>query len=171
MPERMRRALEKQRTQTDGAPVVVAPVSSPQSVLVADLDDEHDRCVAALTALTSRRDDAALQTLIDEYTGHFAHEEALLDEHLYAAVVSGGPSVGFSADASARASHRQDHVRLLSELRHLLDDHSSASRAPDGTLLPAHIDPILRGFERHADTYDTNYAERLAASLAAVAAA
>ncbi len=50
---------------------------------VAELDAEHERCAAALRLLAERRDAVSLRRVVEEYAAHFAHEEGLLDEHLY----------------------------------------------------------------------------------------
>uniref|UniRef100_A0A7S3B3X7 Hemerythrin-like domain-containing protein n=1 Tax=Haptolina ericina TaxID=156174 RepID=A0A7S3B3X7_9EUKA len=89
------------------------------SVKVAVLDEEHARCEAALMQLAERRDSAALNELLTAYEEHFAHEEALLDEHLYAGVKR---AKGFSADKGARTSHFTDHERMLTEIRNLLSE-------------------------------------------------
>lgn len=132
---------------------------------MAELDEEHDECEGVLNALAANRDAPSIAAVIAAYESHFAHEEALLDEHLYAAVVQHGAGGGFNVDASTRNSHYEDHARMLRELRAL---HAAAAK---GTPLPADaIDSVLRDFEKHATRYDGNYATKLSNSLAAVAA-
>ena len=100
--------------------------------------------------------------MIAAYEAHFAHEEELLDAHLYTGVVAkqaGGGGGGFDADAGARKSHFTDHTRLLDALK--------AQAARGGETVPAaFVDATLRGFETHANTYDDKYAARLAAAMA-----
>mmetsp|Transcript_40597 Transcript_40597/g.67415 ORF Transcript_40597/g.67415 Transcript_40597/m.67415 type:complete len:338 (+) Transcript_40597:204-1217(+) len=135
------------------------------SVKNAALDGEHERCVAALERLAHEQSEEAARAVLHEYEVHFAHEEKLLDSHLYAAVLQqeaeGVGGAGFSADGGARRSHYNDHQRLLSDVRALLGKGSVVS--PDA------IAAVLEDFERHADAYDGSYAERLQASLAAAA--
>lgn len=137
------------------------------SVKVAVLDDEHERCEAALADLAERRNAAALRELLAAYEEHFAHEEALLDEHLYA---DAKQATGFSADQGARTSHFGDHEAMLAAIRKMLSDRAGVSEdlasvsADDATQL-------AREFERHATAYDGNYADRLSAAMGAAAVA
>lgn len=134
------------------------------SVKNADLDAEHDRCATALDRLVRDRSEEAARALLAEYEAHFAHEEALLDAHLYAAaaaaegVKNANGSGGFSADAGARRSHYNDHELLLRGVRAIIGQ---------GTIAPDAIAEIVREFERHADAYDGSYVARLSAALAA----
>ncbi len=147
----------------------VAPLHPTASVHVAELDAEHERCAAALSALAERRDAPSLRGVIDEYTAHFAHEEALLDEHLYggeeapAAAAAGGFSIG----ASMRRSHWSDHKKMLDELS-ALDSALRERRALlGGGALLSHeeVDGALRRFEKHADLYDGSYAVPLSQKM------
>uniref|UniRef100_A0A7S3EY25 Hemerythrin-like domain-containing protein n=1 Tax=Haptolina ericina TaxID=156174 RepID=A0A7S3EY25_9EUKA len=134
------------------------------SVKVAVLDEEHARCEAALVQLAERRDSAALRQLLCAYEEHFAHEEALLDQHLYAGVKQEG---GFSADKSARSSHFADHERMLSEIRALLLLGSdSLDDAISDAISAAEVQRLTAEFERHATAYDGGYADRLSAAMA-----
>lgn len=139
----------------------VAPLMLIDSVGVAQLDAEHERCVLALSVLNSCPSREAIEAVIEAYRAHFANEEALLDTHLYAGAVEAHATGGFSADASARRSHFADHARMLSELQQAAQGLTSEeSRVP-----ASFVDDTLRSFERHANTYDAAYAERLAARL------
>lgn len=107
----------------DRAEAETAPLPKVASVNVAVLDAEHAHCEAALAALAARRDAAALGHLLHAYEAHFAHEEALLDEHLYADVRGDGSEpagAAFSADRGARASHYADHERMVRRVRSAL---------------------------------------------------
>jgi len=137
------------------------------SVKVDVLDAEHERCEAKLALLgrlteapgvSSRRKQivTALQGLLTAYEEHFAHEEQLLDEHLYAAV---DKDAAFSADRGARTSHFADHQAMLTAVRRLLDDGAAAVSAAD-------VLRLATDFERHATAYDGNYADRLSAAMA-----
>lgn len=149
-----KRALEEDTARVEKPKVA--------SVKNAEIDDEHERCAAALERLVSERSEEAAHAVLQEYEAHFAHEESLLDTHLYAEVVKadGGAGGGFSADGGARRSHYNDHQRLLSDVRTLLGKGSVPADA---------IAAVVRDFERHAEAYDGSYADRLATSLAAAA--
>mmetsp|Transcript_7020 Transcript_7020/g.25877 ORF Transcript_7020/g.25877 Transcript_7020/m.25877 type:complete len:177 (-) Transcript_7020:257-787(-) len=143
----------------------VRPVRQPSSVQCPALDEDHARCVAALARLAERRDLASLRAVHEEYAAHFAHEEAMLDEHLYVDVASGtGDDRGFNVDASTRTSHWKDHARMLRELQQL----ATSVAVSNGILGAGQVDAVLRDFETHADRYDGNYAERLGAKLGAI---
>ena len=58
----------------------------------------------------------AMKQVLQTYQQHFAHEEELLDEHLYSDIKNNGGGGGFSADGSARTSHFEDHKRLIREI-------------------------------------------------------
>lgn len=135
------------------------------SVKVDVLDEEHERCeskLALLSRLTEpgvsskpQQIEEALQGLLAAYEDHFAHEEALLDEHLYSALKQ---DTGFSADKGARTSHFADHEAMLSAVRALLVDVSSFSAS--------NVLQLAADFEKHATTYDGSYADRLSEAMA-----
>lgn len=132
------------------------------------MDAEHDACVDALAVLAERRDLPSVEAVLAAYRSHFAHEEALLDEHLYASVAAAGasppaPPTGFSLAASARKSHFADHARMLAALEAM----ASSLRASGGRADTKLVDAALRDFEAHADKYDGAYADPLSQALAA----
>jgi len=144
------------------------------SVKVAVLDAEHERCEAALAQLAARRDSTSVRELLSAYEEHFAHEEALLDEHLYAGVEK---ATGFSADKGARSSHFADHEAMLSTLRKMLTEFERRAvlakelgldDAVGGSISEAEAQKLAADFELHATAYDGNYADRLSAAMAAV---
>ena len=47
------------------------------------LDDEHEECEAALCALQASPTAENVKAVLEVYSAHFAHEEALLDEHMW----------------------------------------------------------------------------------------
>ena len=195
MPERMKRALASADAGKEGAPestkrptaatttaappskvADVAPLAAIDSVKVAALDAEHDACATALAAMAEAPNRENIEKVVEAYTAHFAHEEALLDEHLYtAAATSAEAGGGFSAEASARRSHFADHQRMLGDLR------ARAAGLPaggpttgpkawihtttGGETAAAFVDRVLRAFEHHANVYDAAYAEPLAERL------
>ena len=113
--------------------------------------------------LMSAASPLSMAQVLSAYEAHFAHEEALLDEHLYAAVAGsaaggGGTAGGFSADQGARTSHFADHRAMLGSVRVLLEDVKEVDAA---TVLKLQLD-----FERHATAYDGSYADRLSAAMA-----
>lgn len=138
------------------------------SVKVDVLDAEHAACEEKLSLLGRLTDPPGvngkrgqirwvLEELLKAYEAHFAHEEKLLDEHLY----KGGTkrdSDGFSADQGARTSHFADHQAMLSAVRELLADVASVDAAAAVRL--------AADFERHATAYDGGYADRLSAAMA-----
>lgn len=91
------------------------------------------------------------------YEAHFAHEEALLDTHLYPDVASGSDG-SFSAAAGARKSHYADHARLLADIRKQL---ATGQPETPATL----VSKVLRDFENHANVYDAMYTDPLAERL------
>jgi len=137
--------------------------SKVASVKVAVLDEEHERCEAALARLTALRSVAALRELLAAYEEHFAHEEALLDQHLYANVEQ---ATGFSVDKGARTSHFADHEAMTAGLRKMLSDRSDLFEQLASISAPE-VQRLALDFERHATAYDGGYADRLSASLAA----
>jgi len=137
------------------------------SVKVDVLDEEHEQCERKLALLGRLAEPPgvsgrtgqigeALRGLLAAYEAHFAHEEALLDQHLYADLDR--QTGGFSADKGARTSHFADHQTMLSAVRELMAN-SAAVCAADVLRLAA-------DFERHATEYDGGYADRLSAALA-----
>jgi len=113
------------------------------------MDEEHEECVAAFNSLLSTQRRSALQELHAVLKDHFAHEEQLLDKHLYAGKQHGG----FSAEASARKSHFGDHHRMLHQIEEQLRGGSEAVPA-------AFIQKVVNEFENHAHMYDMQYAGR-----------
>jgi hemerythrin len=133
-------------------------VNKVASVKVAVLDAEHERCEAALVRLAEQRSAAALREVLAAYEEHFAHEEALLDQHLYAGV---DDAAGFSADKGARTSHFADHERMLAGIREILSC-ANANAVP-----ASEVQRLQSQFEKHATSYDGGYADRLSAAIAA----
>ena len=132
------------------------------------LDDEHNLCSLALTRLAKERSIQALQHVFDMYTQHFAHEEELLDLHLYSeAIAASTKTSGFSGDGNARTSHFTDHKRLLKDVRTAIL--KLEGRRKEGSDTPivelSFVNKVLRDFESHANTFDDAYAERLSAAL------
>lgn len=154
---------------------MAASLGPIQSVSVAALDAEHEACASVLKQLAETRSLSALAKVLSAYEAHFAHEEALLDAHLWkdaaAAAAAGDASAGgFDRKASMRKTHFADHARMLKELAPGYDQLAKAadgSMDMDAAVLPQSvIDRALREFEAHANTYDS-YGPELAASLAA----
>lgn len=156
---------EKRKSADAPAEAASVKVSKVASVKVAALDDEHERCEAVLAKLAKQRNAAALRELLSVYEEHFAHEEALLDEHLYAAAKE---ATGFSADKGARTSHFGDHEALLNSIRKMLDDRAGVSESL-ASVSSEEVQKLASDFERHATNYDGAYADRLSAAMAAAA--
>lgn len=145
--------------------MTISPVGEIGSVMVAELDEEHEQCAAALNQLALSRDAASLHAVHEAYKAHFANEERLLDLHLYAEAASmeGSGACGFSADAGARKSHFSEHKRMLDQVAHGL---SETKQRKDGAVPAALVQLLLRNFEDHASKYDINYAKPLSSSIA-----
>uniref|UniRef100_A0A7S2MSZ7 Hemerythrin-like domain-containing protein n=1 Tax=Haptolina brevifila TaxID=156173 RepID=A0A7S2MSZ7_9EUKA len=147
---------------------VVDPQSiNVPSVKVAVLDEEHEKCERKLGLLdrlttppgvSSKRGqiDGALRGLLSAYEEHFAHEETLLDKHLYAGIEH--EASGFSADKGSRTSHFADHKAMLDSVSKLLEDVSSVSQSD--------VLKLATDFQRHATAYDGSYADRLSVAMA-----
>jgi len=142
-----------------------AAPSKVASVKVDVLDEEHERCEAALARLAERRNVASLRELLAAYEEHFAHEEKLLDQHLYA---DARQATGFSADKGARTSHFGDHEAMLGALRKLVAARAGLNESL-ASISVAEVQQIAVDFERHATSYDGSYADRLSAAMAAAA--
>lgn len=150
-------------------PGEVVPVGEIESVQVRELDDEHEMCAVALNSLAADRDPDSLRMVLVAYQTHFAHEEQLLDQHLYPELTqntSSGGVGGFNAQAGQRKSHYADHARLIRDIETQLTQLGSS---PGATVPAVFVDKVLRDFELHAHSYDGNYAEPLAKKLRAAA--
>jgi len=157
------------------------------SVRVEAMDREHALCAEALDRLAADRSAAAARAVVEAYRAHFAHEEALLDEHVYkqaareaqwaagatgggggaSGVGGAGAAGGFSADAGARKSHWADHARLLAGVEALCDGCASGGGSGGAVIDAAAVSAVAADFERHARLYDGAYADRLSAALVA----
>jgi len=118
----------------------------------------------ALARLEKEQSQAALREVVEVFADHFAHEENLLDEHLYKEIAQGTSS--FSADSGARKTHYLDHARILRELQlHLGSKETSAGAGLTSPSVPLEVIRKARmDFMLHGTTYDL-YGERLAAVL------
>ena len=82
-------------------------VEKVPSVGVDSMDDEHERCEAALALLRQTNSVKALETLMGELIQHFEHEEALMKEYNF------GTADAKNASFSPYTSHCKDHERIL----------------------------------------------------------
>lgn len=137
-----------------------------ESVKVAEMDEEHERCADAMEVLVRDRTAASLQRVLREFETHFRHEEELLDQHLYSEILGGGSVGGFSADTSARKSHFADHTRILADIKHECERCNSLADADGAVVSEAFATQVVAEFEKHADHYDGHYADRMAESIA-----
>jgi len=173
MPERMKRAAAKKaagpakaaKADPPAKVADVAPLAAIDSVHVAALDAEHDACAAALAAMAEAPSRENIEKVIEAYSAHFAHEEKLLDQHLYA---DARQATGFSADKGARTSHFGDHEAMLGALRKLVAARAGLNESL-ASISVAEVQQIAVDFERHATSYDGSYADRLSAAMAAAA--
>jgi len=140
----------------------ILPLGEIDSVKNNQLDQEHEECSAALCMLSEQRSASALALFIDVFQRHCAHEEALLEQHLYAQeqsrlVAEGGVSLLLDS----RTSHFQDHQRIIGAAKQELAGLDSAGVSVN------FVNTLLRDFENHANRYDASYADRLAAVIGA----
>mmetsp|Transcript_65924 Transcript_65924/g.154271 ORF Transcript_65924/g.154271 Transcript_65924/m.154271 type:complete len:368 (-) Transcript_65924:115-1218(-) len=116
------------------------------SVKVASMDSEHEECAVALRRLVETRSREVLEEVLRCLSDHFAHEEALFEEH--------GFGVHANEKLSAKTSHVKEHRRLLDKVRKQL------SRGPS---VPApFVRELLQEFHEHTTLYDVQYADFLA---------
>lgn len=129
----------------------------------AELDAEHEECVAALNTLTQSMQPSALEAVANIFVKHFAHEESLLNDHVYA-VEEGRVKKegGTSLLLDSRRSHYKDHEKMIDKVQ---AEYSRAVKE-GGLVSPAFVNRLLRDFEHHANIYDGHYVDKLAAALA-----
>ena len=84
-----------------------APAEKVPSVGVDSMDDEHERCEAALALLRQTNSVKALEALMGELIQHFEHEENLMKEHNF------GIADDKNTSFSPYTSHCKDHERIL----------------------------------------------------------
>lgn len=120
-----------------------------KSVNHAEMDLQHERCVAGFAALQETCSLESLQQLICVLEEHFSCEERLMDQLLYS---ERGGEGGFSAETGARKSHWAEHARMLREARQQL---------ADGVVSAAFVATAVREFEEHSELYDSVYAAQL----------
>lgn len=118
------------------------------SVKVPSMDAEHVTCADALRRLALERSASALQAVLAELSGHFAHEEGLMEKHGFGAHAK--------AEFSARKTHEEDHRRIIGKVQQQLG--SGAARVPSDF-----VREVLRDFHEHATRYDMQYADQLSA--------
>jgi hemerythrin len=128
-----------------------------------ELDEEHDECASALDQLVEQRSASSLRSFLDLFERHCAHEEALLNHHLYSPeekrlAVEGGISLLLNS----RTSHFKDHEKLIKRAKQEL---TTLDREGSAVVPASYVDSLLRDFENHANVYDASYADRLAEAL------
>jgi len=140
----------------------VVPLGEIESVKNNQLDLEHEECSAALCLLSEQRSASALALFVDVFQRHCAHEEALLEQHLYAREQARlAAEGGVSLLLNSRTSHFQDHKRMIGDAKQELAGLDSAE------VSVSFVNTLLRDFENHANLYDASYADRLAAVIGA----
>lgn len=119
------------------------------SVRVPSMDAEHAECAQALGRLVTECSGPSLEAVLKTLTDHFAHEEALFEEH------------GFGAHQdkrfSAKATHIEDHGRILTGIREQLG--SGTEFVPR-----SFVRDLLRDFHEHTSRYDVQYSELLSSA-------
>ncbi|CAE7378609.1 unnamed protein product [Symbiodinium natans] len=127
-------------------PAFVSQALDLASVKVASMDAEHEECATALRRLVETRSREVLKEVLDCLSDHFAHEEALFEEH--------GFGVHANEKLSAKKSHAKEHQRLLDKVRRQLSL---------GPSVPApFVRELLQEFHEHTTLYDVQYADFLA---------
>jgi len=146
--------------------VSIEALGEISSVKNGELDEEHEECSAALELLSKQRSASALANFLDIFQRHCAHEESLLEWHLYAPEEKRlSAEGGVSLLLNSRTSHFKDHKRLIGTVEQelaRLEQEGSSSAVP-----VSFVNSLLRGFENHANVYDANYAGPLAAAIGA----
>eukprot|EP00930_Biecheleria_cincta_P045313 TRINITY_DN31245_c0_g1_i1.p1 TRINITY_DN31245_c0_g1~~TRINITY_DN31245_c0_g1_i1.p1 ORF type:complete len:335 (-),score=54.46 TRINITY_DN31245_c0_g1_i1:385-1389(-) len=135
-------------SQKDDSPVdedFIASKLSLVSVRVPSMDAEHIECADALRRLAAELSMASLETTLATLSEHFAHEEALFDQHGF----------GEHADVrfSAKRTHIEDHNRLLEKMRQQLRS--------QGPVPSSFVRGLLQDFHEHTSRYDVQYSELL----------
>lgn len=130
-----------------------------------ELDAEHDECCAALDLLSEQRSAPALASFLSVFEQHCSHEEALLEQHLYAPEEKRlAAEGGVSLLLDSRTSHFKDHARVIQTAKQEL---ARLDREGSSVVPVSFVNALLRDFENHANIYDANYADRLAAVIGA----
>jgi len=130
-----------------------------------ELDEEHDECCSALDLLSEHRSASALASFLEIFERHCAHEELLLEQHLYAPEEKRlAAEGGVSLLLDSRTSHFKDHARVI---RVVKEELASLEREGNSVVSVSFVNGLLRDFENHANVYDANYADRLAAVIGA----
>mmetsp|Transcript_80621 Transcript_80621/g.152269 ORF Transcript_80621/g.152269 Transcript_80621/m.152269 type:complete len:338 (+) Transcript_80621:264-1277(+) len=123
----------------------VADMLQLVSVRVASMDAEHAECAQALRGLAAKPSAATLEAVQAALSEHFAHEEALFDEHGF----------GEHTDMrfSAKRTHIEDHNRLLEKIRQQLRS--------QGPVPATFVRGLLQDFHEHTSRYDVQYSDFL----------
>lgn len=116
------------------------------SVGVAAVDHEHRELIDLVNrlyeALISRREPedvpAAFGDLFRAISSHFALEERFMREHGY----------------DQTTEHKDDHERLLDELRDIMDAHEATEGLADDVMVQKFADNVEVWFTNHFSTHD-----------------
>lgn len=128
-----------------------------------ELDEEHDECCDALNLLSAERTASSLVRFLDVFERHCAHEEALLERHLYAPEEKRlAAEGGVSMLLNSRTSHFKDHARVIGAVKQEL---ARAAGEGSSVVSVGFVNGLLRDFENHANVYDASYADKLAAEI------
>lgn len=123
------------------------------SVGVPAVDHEHRELIDLVNRLYDalisrpRPDDVsvAFGDLFRAISAHFALEERFMREHHY----------------DQTAEHKEDHERLLDELRDIMDAHEAAEGQADDAAVQAFADNVEAWFTNHFRTHDARLHMRL----------
>ena len=133
----------------------MAPIEwkNSYSTGVPAVDHEHRELIDLVNRveelLTSRRPpdeaNAAFGDLFRAISSHFALEERFMREHRY----------------DETAAHKNDHERLLDELREIMEEFDRAARSRDEAMIQAFTSRVETWFANHFRTHDARLHNRL----------
>jgi len=130
-----------------------------ESVGHAEMDADHDKCIAALRALKEKLTVPTLQAVRHELSDHFQQEEQLLRKAGFGGAVDG--ESGSMAGLSALESHTNDHSRIVAIADEALAKLDTACGGVEGAVPKATAVELIRAFVEHATLYDSLYAGKL----------
>ena len=147
-PPQQPQLLQPLAAEPEG-PAALRSIPTPAATGCRSIDLEHAECAAALNALLAAPTSAsALAAAVAALAAHFAHEEAVLQQHKF-----GGSSGGSEGGSfSAASGHAQDHARILQVGREELA--RVAAAAPGSGCSEGASWQLAAAFAAHARDFD-----------------
>lgn len=130
------------------------------SVGHAEMDADHERCIAALRALKAQLTVPTLRTARAELAEHFVHEEELLRKADFGGAAGDDQSSGI-AGLGALESHTKDHSRIVALADEALAKLDGACDSIEGAVPVGIAAELIRSFAEHATLYDALYVDKL----------